>query len=488
LASLLTNAAAQTALKQLRVVDRAGETVRSQISTGLKVRQAADNPAFFLVSQQVRGDIAVQSGLSDNLTMIEGAVKAAEAGLREINRLTLQIADLIPVAQTGIAVDEMEVVFSDLLEQVRSTVEAAEFQGTNLLTQAGSTTSIIGLNRTDQSFKAQTLSVQGGDFLRDSFFDGLEELNGEFVVRANNYSNIQSAVGRADGLLNAWEELPDGRLIWQDDGVGGGGGADSPSNRTDLYRRAQDAQAYAPRIDFRLRVNTPGTYYVNVLGEGQGGAADSIHVGLDGNVLTGTGGVQLPSGAPAWGTNDTLSGARVAINIPTAGIYTLNIWGREDGSIIEGVQFIKDDASIPAASDPLPPPTPISGSDIPYYTDSAKGAERRAKAGVIELLSLLNPTALQLVPQGALKILDSVRARVNNYQSMIGSYARTIERQRSYLGGLTDLMEQGVAALIEADLAEASSRLQAIEVQEQLATQSLTIANQRPAALLSLFN
>ncbi|MCQ8185958.1 flagellin [Parvularcula maris] len=485
--SLITNAAAQTALQQLRAVDRAGETVRAEISTGLKVRQAGDNPAFFLVSQQVRGDIAVQSGLAENLTMLEGAIKAAEAGLREINRLTLQFADLIPVAQTGIAVAEMEVLFEDLLDQVRDTVEAAEFQGTNLLTQVGSTSSIIGLNRTDGGFKAQTLTMQGGDFLRDSFFDGLVELDGEFVVRANNYSSIHSAVGRADGLVNEWEELPDGRLIWRDDGVGGGGGADSPSNRTDLYRRAVDAENFAPRIDFRLRVTTPGTYYVNVRGEGQGGAADSIHVGFDGNVLTGTGGVKLPTNSEGWGTNDTLSGARVAINIPTAGIYTLNIWGREDGSIIEGVQFIKDDASIPSSATALPPPTPISGSDIPYYTDPAKGEERRGRAGVVELLSLLNPTALQLVPEGAFEILDAVRARVNNYQSVIGSYAGTISRQRSYLGNVTDLMEQGVAALIEADLAEASSRLQAVQVQEQLATQSLTQANQRPSVLLSLF-
>jgi flagellin len=485
--SVLTNASAQTALKQLRAVDRAGETVRAQISTGLKVAKAADNPAFFLVSQSVRGDIAVQSGINENLTMLEGAIKAAEAGLREVNRLTLHIADLVPVAQTGIAVEELEVLFDDLVGQIKDTVEASEFQGTNLLTQEGAVSSIIGVNRSQEGFKAQTLTIQGGDFFRDSFFDGLLELDGEFVVKASNYSSIHSAVGRADGLVNEWEELPDGRLIWRDDGIGGGGGADSPSNRTDLYRRAQDAEAYAPRIDFRLRVTTPGTYYVNVLGEGQGGAADSIHVGLDGNVLTGTGGVQLPSGAPAWGTRDTLSGARVAIDIPTAGIYTLNIWGREDGSIIEGVQFIKDDASIPAPGTPLPPPTPISGSDIPYYTDKAKGAERRAQAGVIELLSLLNPTALQLVPQGALEILDAVRARVNNYQSVIGSYATTISRQRSYLNSVTDLMEQGVAALVEADLAEASSRLQAVQVQEQLATQSLTQANQRPSVLLSLF-
>ncbi|MEM1381654.1 MAG: flagellin [Pseudomonadota bacterium] len=52
---------------------------------------------------------------------------------------------------------------------------------------------------------------------------------------------------------------------------------------------------------------------------------------------------------------------------------------------------------------------------------------------------------------------------------------------------MTDSLELGVAALTEADLTEESSRLQSFQVQEQLATQALSIANQRPQTILSLF-
>ena len=44
-----------------------------------------------------------------------------------------------------------------------------------------------------------------------------------------------------------------------------------------------------------------------------------------------------------------------------------------------------------------------------------------------------------------------------------------------------------LGSLIDADMEEVSARLQALQVQQQLGTQSLSIANQAPQALLSLF-
>ena len=110
--ALLTNASAQTALKTLRAMQASGDDVRLRVSTGLKVRSADDNPAFFLVSNTTRGDISVTKGLRDNLAMLEGSIGAAQAGLRELNRLTLQIADMIPVAQNGVAIEELEAASS----------------------------------------------------------------------------------------------------------------------------------------------------------------------------------------------------------------------------------------------------------------------------------------------------------------------------------------------------------------------------------------
>lgn len=68
-----------------------------------------------------------------------------------------------------------------------------------------------------------------------------------------------------------------------------------------------------------------------------------------------------------------------------------------------------------------------------------------------------------------------------------GSVAKRIEIQSDFVKKLSDAMTSGIGALVDADMEEASARLQALQVQQQLATQSLSIANQAPQTLLSLF-
>lgn len=69
----------------------------------------------------------------------------------------------------------------------------------------------------------------------------------------------------------------------------------------------------------------------------------------------------------------------------------------------------------------------------------------------------------------------------------LGASARRISDQNEFVSKVTDAMKSGIGALVDADLEEASARLQALQVQQQLATQSLSIANQAPQAILSLF-
>jgi flagellin len=62
-----------------------------------------------------------------------------------------------------------------------------------------------------------------------------------------------------------------------------------------------------------------------------------------------------------------------------------------------------------------------------------------------------------------------------------------IDAQNDFLKKQADALKVGVGALVDADMEEASARLQALQVQQQLATQSLSIANQAPQNILSLF-
>jgi len=59
--------------------------------------------------------------------------------------------------------------------------------------------------------------------------------------------------------------------------------------------------------------------------------------------------------------------------------------------------------------------------------------------------------------------------------------------QQDFVSALMDAVDRGVGQLVDADMNEESTRLQALQVQQQLGIQALSIANQNPQTILSLF-
>jgi flagellin len=69
----------------------------------------------------------------------------------------------------------------------------------------------------------------------------------------------------------------------------------------------------------------------------------------------------------------------------------------------------------------------------------------------------------------------------------LGSQQKQLEGHSVFVGKLTDVLNTGVGNLVDADLAKESARLQALQVQQQLGAQALSIANSAPQIILSLF-
>ena len=80
--------------------------------------------------------------------------------------------------------------------------------------------------------------------------------------------------------------------------------------------------------------------------------------------------------------------------------------------------------------------------------------------------------------------LESV---VNTALGSLGAEARALELQTAFLSEITDATEEGLGNIVDADMARESARLTALQVRQQLGTQVLSIANQSPQILLSLF-
>ena len=88
---------------------------------------------------------------------------------------------------------------------------------------------------------------------------------------------------------------------------------------------------------------------------------------------------------------------------------------------------------------------------------------------------------------GVLTALDTSITNVNTNLGQMGSQAKQIEGHLKFVAKLTDALNTGIGNLVDADMARESARLQALQVQQQLGTQALSIANSAPQAILSLF-
>lgn len=87
----------------------------------------------------------------------------------------------------------------------------------------------------------------------------------------------------------------------------------------------------------------------------------------------------------------------------------------------------------------------------------------------------------------ALAAIDAALATVNSALANLGAQAKQIETHNTFVTKLMDSLETGIGKLVDADLAKESARLQALQVQQQLGAQALSIANQAPQIILSLF-
>ena len=83
--------------------------------------------------------------------------------------------------------------------------------------------------------------------------------------------------------------------------------------------------------------------------------------------------------------------------------------------------------------------------------------------------------------------LTSSISNTNQALGNLGSQSKQISNHSDFVQQLTDQLTAGVGNLVDADLAKESARLQALQVQQQLGTQALSIANAAPQVILTLF-
>jgi len=83
--------------------------------------------------------------------------------------------------------------------------------------------------------------------------------------------------------------------------------------------------------------------------------------------------------------------------------------------------------------------------------------------------------------------VDGAFASMTDAASNLGAVSKRIDLQTDFVTNLMDAIDRGVGKLIDADLTKESTRLQALQTQQQLGVQALSIANSSTQNILSLF-
>ncbi len=84
-------------------------------------------------------------------------------------------------------------------------------------------------------------------------------------------------------------------------------------------------------------------------------------------------------------------------------------------------------------------------------------------------------------------VIDSVLQYTIDTTATYGALSSRITMQSEFVSDLSDTIDSGVARLVDADMNEESTRLKALQTQQQLGIQSLSIANSNSQTILSLF-
>ena len=86
-----------------------------------------------------------------------------------------------------------------------------------------------------------------------------------------------------------------------------------------------------------------------------------------------------------------------------------------------------------------------------------------------------------------IEVVDAALTEMTEAATTLGASKKRIDMQNDFVGNLMDAIDRGVGQLVDADMSEESTRLQALQVQQQLGIQSLSMANQNAQTILSLF-
>ncbi len=383
---MLTNESSMIALTTLRQINRDLTSVQQEISTGRSISNARDNAAIWAVSTVMQSDVEGFETISSSLDLGASSVSVARGAAETVTGLLQNMKELIVSAQEeNVDRTKIQTDIDQLEAQITTIVDAAQFNGLNLLKGTDSISILASLNRAS---------------------DGTVTTS-DITIARNDLSITGGTVAAATGTITASLALADG--------------SSTPTTGNIVVGGTITAGEV-----FTIGDGTSTFTYTAQAGDD----ADAVGDGLRASIAAGS----LPAGV----TVTAGTGATIGFQNTNAATTT--------------------------------------------FTNTVTGVSTSGLASVatIDVTTTANATAA----------LSNIEGLINtgiDAAASFGSAQKRIDIQNEFVKTLTDSLKSGIGALVEADLEEASARLQSLQVQQQLGVQALSIANQRPQVLLGLF-
>ena len=398
MSSILTNNSAMVALESLRNINRNLASVQAEISTGKKIASAKDNAAIWAISTVMTTDVESFKTIRDSLDLASSTVGVARSAAEKVTGLLQDMKSLIIAAQEASGRPKIQADITELRAQISGIVNAAQFNGQNLLKGGGAISVLSSLDRgSNQTVTAASIAI--------------------------NRQDLQATVGVAGTVAIT-----------------------------------------AGAAGFALAGATAIT---------------------SGNCST----VTLTAGAITTGTTFQIDIGTDTIEYISRANDSLNDVSRNLKSLIEargiaGVSVTTTPVADPAATNSVLTITNNSGGTLALASSALTGG---TAGGGLAALAALNVETSDASAASALTAIEGLLTVAVNAAAALGSSQKRIENQGDFMNTLVDSITSGVGSLTDADMEAASAMLQALQVQQQLGTQALSIANQGSQSLLTLF-
>jgi flagellin len=423
MSSILTNYSAMVALQTLKSINANLAGTQNEISTGKSVSNAKDNSAVWAISKVMSSDVQGFKAISDSLSLGESTVAVAQNGAESVTDLLTQIKGKIVNAQ-------------------EDNVDRAKIQS-----------DIVAL-------RDQISSVVGA-----AQFNGLNLLGGGDDM--DILSSLDRSADRTVSIANITVAS-----------------ADLRTDQTVIAGDATYVAGSATAGAAAAVLNATQTQALNIAGVTAGVAFSIGLTGTDANSST-FAPADYTTSADVAGASQIVYIAQEGDDAAAVGAGLKRAWDlyAATNSLDTNVLNFTATATGLSATSGATDGTDTISVRVDTMTSATNGFEA---GGGLEALGGVDVSTAGGAAAALVSIEGLIQTAIDSAASF-GSSRGRIETQSNFVSKLSDSLKSGIGAMVDADMEAASARLQALQTQQQLAVQALSIANQSPQTILSLF-